>query len=203
MYTKIKRILDFLVSLVAIIVLSPIFIFIIIAIHLESKGSSIFKQKRIGKNDKHFNMYKFRTMRLDTPKDTPTHLLQDPTKYITKIGKILRKTSLDELPQLINILKGDMSIVGPRPALWNQYDLISARDKNKSNTILPGLTGFAQISGRDELPIPIKAKLDGQYLDKMSFLFDIKIIFLTIKAVLVADGVREGVCNENTNNRIE
>lgn len=201
MYTKVKRILDFFVSLVAIIVLSPVFIIIIIAVCLESKGSAIFKQKRIGRYDKHFNMYKFRTMRLDTPKDTPTHLLQDPTKYITKTGKILRKTSLDELPQLINILKGDMSVVGPRPALWNQYDLIRARDNNKSNTILPGLTGFAQVSGRDELPIPIKAKLDGEYYKKMSFLFDLKIIFLTIKTVVVADGVREGVANENTNNR--
>ena len=149
-------------------------------IKIESKGPVFFKQKRIGKNKKEFMIYKFRSMRTDTPKDTPTHLLDDPDIYITKVGRFLRKTSIDELPQIINILKGDMSIVGPRPALWNQDDLIAERDKYNANSIRPGLTGLAQISGRDELEIPVKAKLDGYYVEHMGFALDIKCFFGTI-----------------------
>lgn len=192
MYIKIKRVLDFLLSLVGLIVLSPIFLLLMLAIKLDSKGPILFKQKRVGIHKKHFNILKFRTMRIDTPKDMPTHLLKNPEQYITKVGKSLRKTSLDELPQIINILKGDMSIIGPRPALWNQYDLIEERDKYGANDILPGLTGWAQINGRDELEIPVKAKLDGEYVEKMSFFFDVKCFVGTITAVLKSDGVVEG-----------
>ena len=191
-YQSIKRGIDFFISLMALIVLSPIFLILVIAIKAESKGPVFFKQKRVGIHKKHFMILKFRTMRTDTPKDVPTHLLENPEQYITKTGKFLRKTSLDELPQLINILKGDMAIVGPRPALWNQYDLIEERDKYKANDILPGLTGWAQINGRDELEIPVKAKLDGEYVKKMSFFFDLKCIFGTVFSVLKSDGVVEG-----------
>ena len=163
---------------------------------MTSPGPVFFKQKRVGKNKTYFNILKFRTMRTDTPKDTPTHLLANPEQYITSIGKILRKTSLDELPQIINILKGDMSIIGPRPALWNQYDLIEERDKYGANDILPGLTGWAQINGRDELEIDVKARLDGEYVEKMSFLFDCKCFFGTITSVLKHEGVVEGGTGE-------
>lgn len=192
MYIKVKRGLDFLLSLIGLIVFSPIFLLLMLAIKMDSKGPILFKQKRVGIHKKHFNILKFRTMRIDTPKDMPTHLLKDPEQYITKVGKFLRKTSLDELPQIINILKGDMSIIGPRPALWNQYDLIEERDKYGANDILPGLTGWAQINGRDELEIPVKAKLDGEYVEKMSFIFDVKCFVGTITAVLKSDGVVEG-----------
>ncbi|WP_027308877.1 sugar transferase [Caloramator sp. ALD01] len=193
MYRKyIKRFIDFLLSLIGLIVLSPIFLILMIAIKLDSKGPVFFKQKRVGINKTHFEILKFRTMRIDTPKDTPTHLLENPEKWITRVGKFLRKTSLDELPQIINILKGDMSIIGPRPALWNQYDLIAERDKYGANDVFPGLTGWAQINGRDELPIEIKAKFDGEYVQKMSFLFDTKIFFKTIFSVLRSEGVVEG-----------
>ncbi|MBZ4663243.1 MAG: sugar transferase [Caloramator sp.] len=193
MYRKyIKRFIDFLLSLIGLIVLSPIFLILMIAIKLDSKGPVFFKQKRVGINKTHFEILKFRTMRIDTPKDTPTHLLENPEKWITRVGKFLRKTSLDELPQIINILKGDMSIIGPRPALWNQYDLIAERDKYGANDVFPGLTGWAQINGRDELPIQIKAKFDGEYVQKMSFLFDTKIFFKTIFSVLRSEGVVEG-----------
>ena len=158
--------------------------------------SVFFKQKRVGIHQKHFKILKFRTMRTDTPKDMPTHLLQDPDQYITKVGKFLRKTSLDELPQLINIVKGEMSIIGPRPALWNQYDLIEEREKYGANDILPGLTGWAQIHGRDELDIPEKAKLDGYYVDNLSFGLDVKCFFGTILSVLRSDGVVEGGTGE-------
>ena len=161
-----KRVLDFFMSLLGIVVLSPIFLILAIIIKLTSPGPILFKQKRVGKNKSHFNILKFRTMRTDTPKDCPTHLLSNPDQYITKIGKFMRKTSLDELPQLFNILKGDMAIIGPRPALWNQYDLIEERDKYKANDIKPGLTGWAQINGRDELEIDVKAALDGEYVEK-------------------------------------
>lgn len=191
-YQSIKRGIDFFVSLLALIVLFPVFLVLVIAIKTESKGPVFFKQKRVGIHKKHFMIYKFRTMRTDTPKDVPTHLLENPDQYITKTGKFLRKTSLDELPQLINIVKGDMAIVGPRPALWNQYDLIAERDKYKANDILPGLTGWAQINGRDELEIPVKAKLDGEYVRKMSFFFDLKCLFGTVFSVLKSDGVVEG-----------
>ncbi len=191
-YQSIKRGIDFFVSLLALIILFPVFLVLVIAIKTESKGPVFFKQKRVGIRKKHFMIYKFRTMRTDTPKDVPTHLLENPDQYITKTGKFLRKTSLDELPQLINIVKGDMAIVGPRPALWNQYDLIAERDKYKANDILPGLTGWAQINGRDELEIPVKAKLDGEYVRKMSFFFDLKCLFGTVFSVLKSDGVVEG-----------
>ncbi|TLQ40706.1 sugar transferase [Ruoffia tabacinasalis] len=192
MYTIIKRIIDFILSLIAIIILSPLFLILAIWIKIDSSGPVFFKQKRIGKNRTFFQIYKFRTMRSDTPKDTPTHMLNDPASFITRSGHFLRKTSLDELPQLINILKGEMAIIGPRPALWNQDDLADERDKYGANKVFPGLSGWAQINGRDELPIPIKAKLDGDYVQNISFWFDVKCIFGTITSVLRSDGVVEG-----------
>lgn len=197
MYARyMKRPLDFIMSLAGIIVLSPVLLVIILCIKLSSPGPIFFKQKRVGIHKSHFNILKFRTMRIDTPKDVPTHLLANPEQYITGIGKFLRKTSLDELPQLFNILKGDMAVIGPRPALWNQYDLIAERDKYGANDILPGLTGWAQINGRDELEIDVKARLDGEYVQKMSFLFDCKCFFGTITSVLHHDGVVEGGTGE-------
>lgn len=200
MYGFLKRFFDIVLSLVAIIVFSWLLIIIAVAIVVEDKGNILFKQKRIGKNKKEFYIYKFRTMKVSTPKDVPTHLLDNPESYITKIGGFLRKTSLDELPQLFNILKGDMSIVGPRPALWNQFDLIALRDENGSNSVRPGLTGWAQVNGRDELPIDVKAGFDGEYIKKMSIIFDIKIILMTVVPVFTSKGVREGR-NESSNNR--
>ena len=170
----------------------PFFCIFAIIIKLESKGPVFFKQKRIGKDKKEFYIYKFRTMRTDTPKDMPTHMLKNADSYITKSGKIFRKASIDELPQIINILKGQMSIIGPRPALWNQEDLIEERDKYNANSIRPGLTGWAQVNWRDELEIPIKAKFDGEYVEKMSLWFDIKIFLKTIIKVFKHDGVVEG-----------
>ncbi|WP_367116102.1 sugar transferase [Enterococcus faecium] len=187
-----KRGIDFLLSLVGIIVLSPIFLILCIAIKIDSKGPVIFKQKRVGKNKTHFYIYKFRTMKVDTPKETPTHLLSNPDFFITRVGKFLRKTSLDELPQLFNILKGDMAVIGPRPALWNQYDLIEERDKYHANDIRPGLTGLAQISGRDELEIDYKARLDGQYTANITPWMDLKCFFGTIISVFKSEGVVEG-----------
>lgn len=187
-----KRIIDFVLSLLGLVILSPIYLIIIIAIKLDSKGPVIFKQKRVGKNKNFFNIYKFRTMKVDTPKEMPTHLLTNPDFFITKVGKFLRKTSLDELPQLVNILKGDMAVIGPRPALWNQDDLISERDKYQANDIRPGLTGYAQIHGRDELEIPLKAKLDGQYVQMIGPMMDIKCFFGTFGAVFKSNGVVEG-----------
>lgn len=192
MYFKIKRFMDFILSLIGLIVLSPVFLIIMIAIKLDSEGPIFFKQKRVGIHKTHFEILKFRTMRIDTPKDTPTHLLKNPEQWITRVGKFLRKTSLDELPQIINILKGDMSIIGPRPALWNQFDLIEERDKYGANDIYPGLTGWAQINGRDELPIEVKAKLDGDYTKQFGPKMDIKIFFKTIMYVLKRNGVVEG-----------
>ena len=192
MYMKVKRLIDIILSLIGLIVLSPVFLILIIAIKLESKGPVLFKQKRIGINKTHFNILKFRTMRIDTPKDTPTHLLENPEQYITKMGKFLRKTSLDELPQIWNIFVGQMSIIGPRPALWNQYDLIAERDKYGANDVPPGLTGWAQINGRDELPIEIKAKLDGEYVARICLGMDVKCFFGTIVSVVKSDGVVEG-----------
>jgi len=192
MYKYLKRPLDFLISLIALVILSPIFLIIAIWIKLNSKGPVFFRQKRIGKNKELFEIFKFRSMRNDTPSDMPTHLLNDPEAFITSSGKFLRKTSLDELPQLINIIKGDMAIIGPRPALWNQYDLIEERDKYGANDVRPGLTGWAQINGRDELEIPVKAKLDGNYVQNISILFDLKCFFGTITSVLRSDGVVEG-----------
>ena len=192
LYLHFKRALDFILSLLALIVLSPVLLAIAIAIKATSPGPVFFKQKRVGLKKTHFMIYKFRTMRTDAPKDAPTHLLKNAQSFITPIGRFLRASSLDELPQLINILKGEMSIVGPRPALWNQYDLIAERDKYRANDVLPGLTGWAQINGRDELPIDVKARLDGEYIQRMSFGFDVRCILGTVKSVLSHDGVREG-----------
>lgn len=191
-YLKIKRILDFTLSLLALLVLWPFLLLIALLIKLDSKGPVLFKQKRVSKGKTHFNMLKFRTMRIDTPRDMPTHLLDNPDQWITRVGKFLRKTSLDELPQIWNIFIGQMSIIGPRPALWNQEDLIAERDKYGANDIKPGLTGWAQINGRDELPIDVKADLDGQYVKNLSFSMDIKCFFLTIASVVKSDGVVEG-----------
>jgi O-antigen biosynthesis protein WbqP len=203
MYRKyVKRIIDFTLSLIAMIILWPVFLIIAILIKLDSKGPILFKQKRVGKNKEHFYILKFRTMRTDTPKDMPTHMLKNPEVFITRVGKFLRKTSLDELPQIINILKGEMSIIGPRPALWNQYDLIEERDKYGANDIYPGLTGWAQINGRDELPIDIKAKYDGEYVERMSFGFDVKIFFKTIFSVIRSEGVKEGGNTEDITKKL-
>jgi O-antigen biosynthesis protein WbqP len=191
-YWKLKRVIDIILSLSGLIILSPVFLILILAIKLDSKGPVLFKQKRVGINKSHFNILKFRTMRIDTPKDTPTHLLENSDQWITKVGKFLRKTSLDELPQIINIFKGEMSIIGPRPALWNQYDLIEERDKYGANDVPVGLTGWAQINGRDELPIEVKAKLDGEYVEKIGLMMDVKCFFGTIFSVLKSDGVVEG-----------
>lgn len=192
MYKFFKRTLDIVLSFLGMIVLSPFFLFLVLAIKLDSKGPVLFKQKRIGLHKKHFYILKFRTMRMDTPKDTPTHLLENPEQWITKVGKFLRKTSLDELPQIWNIFVGDMSIIGPRPALWNQYDLIEERDRYGANDVLPGLTGWAQIHGRDELPIAKKAELDGYYVQHLSFGLDVRCFFGTIKSVAKSEGVVEG-----------
>jgi len=192
MYLKLKRLIDIVFSCIGLIVLSPIFLLLIIAIKLDSKGPVFFKQKRVGIHKSHFDILKFRTMRIDSPKDTPTHLLENPEQYITKVGRFLRKTSLDELPQIWNIFVGEMSIIGPRPALWNQYDLIEERDKYGANDVLPGLTGWAQINGRDELPIDQKAALDGEYVRNISFMIDVKCFFMTITSVLKSNGVVEG-----------
>jgi O-antigen biosynthesis protein WbqP len=202
-YVYVKQTIDFVLALIGIIVLWPVFLIIAIAIKINSKGPILFKQKRLGKNKKEFYILKFRTMRIDTPSDMPTHLLQDPDFFISKIGKFLRKTSLDELPQIFNILKGEMSIVGPRPALWNQFDLIAERDKYGANDFKPGLTGWAQINGRDELPIEVKAKLDGVYIGKISFSMDFRVFIMTIMSVLKSDGVREGASNQGTSSEVE
>jgi len=187
-----KRFFDIILSALAILVLSWLIIILAIIIKSTSKGPVLFKQKRVGKDKTYFNILKFRTMRIDTPKDVPTHLLTDPDQYITTIGRFLRKTSLDELPQLFNILIGDMAIVGPRPALWNQEDLIAERDLYDANAVRPGLTGLAQVSGRDELPIPVKARYDGEYVDNISLMKDMMLIVKTIDSVLKHDGVMEG-----------
>lgn len=187
-----KRIIDFCLSFFGLLVLAPFFLLIMVAIKLDSPGPVIFKQKRVGKNKELFDIYKFRTMRSDTPKETPTHMLGNPDAYITRVGKILRKTSLDELPQILNILKGEMAVIGPRPALWNQYDLIAERDHYHANDVRPGLTGLAQIRGRDELEIPVKAKIDGEYVAKLSPSMDLKCFFGTIVSVFKSEGVVEG-----------
>lgn len=192
MYLVVKRVIDFLFSALMLFVLAPLFLVIALAIKLDSPGPVFFKQKRVGLHKTHFDILKFRTMRIDTPRDTPTHMLSDPDRWITSVGRFLRKTSLDELPQVFNILAGTMSIVGPRPALWNQYDLIAERDKYGANDIRPGLTGWAQINGRDELPICEKAKLDGEYVRNLSLGRDLRCFFGTFAAVLRSDGVLEG-----------
>ena len=191
-YRYIKRIIDIVLSGFAIIILSPLLLILCIAIKLDSPGPILFTQKRVGIHKTYFQIYKFRTMRTNTPKDMPTHMLANPEQYITKTGRFLRKTSLDELPQIFNIFKGDMSIVGPRPALWNQDDLVAERDKYGANDVTPGLTGWAQINGRDELEIPVKAKLDGEYVKKYGFAMDVRCFFGTFVSVLRQDGVVEG-----------
>ena len=191
-YLTAKYILDFLIALCALAVLLLPMGILCAAIYLEDKGPVIFTQKRIGKDQKTFTLYKFRTMNMDTPHDTPTHLLADPEQYITKAGRFLRKFSLDELPQLLNILLGHMSLVGPRPALWNQYDLMAEREKYGVHQLRPGLTGWAQINGRDELEIPVKAALDGEYLRNVGLAMDVRCMFGTVGAVVRADGVVEG-----------
>lgn len=203
-YMKVKRGIDLIISLLAIVILSPLLLLICAAIKLDSKGPVLFCQKRVGIHRQFFTIYKFRTMRTDTPKDMPTHMLGNPDAFLTRTGKFLRKTSLDELSQLFNIVKGDMSIVGPRPALWNQDDLVAERERYGANDVLPGLTGWAQINGRDELEIPVKAKLDGDYIKNMSFLFDLKCFFGTFGAVAKADGIVEGgtgTMHKNKENR--
>lgn len=202
-YLKIKRVIDFILSGIGLILLSPVFFLLIIAIKLDSPGPVLFKQKRVGIHKQHFNILKFRTMRIDTPSDMPTHLLENPDQWITKVGKFLRKTSLDELPQIINIVKGEMSIIGPRPALWNQYDLIEARDLYGANDVPVGLTGWAQINGRDELEIDVKAKLDGEYAEKIGFPMDVRCFFGTIFSVLRRDGVVEGGTGTTTSIKME
>lgn len=193
MYRKYgKRILDIILSGCGIVVLSPIYLLVALAIVIDDPGPVFFRQKRVGIHKTHFQMLKFRTMRMNTPHDVPTHLLEDPHRYITRVGRILRKTSLDELPQIFQIFTGKMAVIGPRPALWNQYDLIEQRDLYGANGIRPGLTGWAQINGRDELPIDVKAKLDGEYAQNVSFLFDCKCFFGSITAVLKHKGVVEG-----------
>ncbi|AIQ60526.1 sugar transferase [Paenibacillus borealis] len=191
-YICIKQTLDFALALIGMLLLWPFFLIIAILIKSTSKGPVLFRQKRLGKNKKEFYILKFRTMRTDTPAEMPTHLLQDPDFFITKVGKFLRRTSLDELPQIINILKAEMSIIGPRPALWNQYDLIAERDKYGANDIKPGLTGWAQVNGRDELEIFTKARLDGEYVRKMGFFMDLRCFFVTAISVLKSDGIVEG-----------
>ena len=187
-----KRLIDIICSFLGILFLGFPMLVIALIIKIEDPGPALFKQKRVGIGKKHFMLLKFRSMKMDTPHDVPTHLLENPDQYILKSGKFLRKSSLDELPQLFNIFAGQMSIIGPRPALWNQYDLIEERDKYGANDVLPGLTGWAQINGRDELEIPVKAKLDGEYVEKLSFGFDLKCFFKTIGAVFKHEGVVEG-----------
>ncbi len=202
-YLKIKRVIDFVLSSIGLILLSPVFLLLIIAIKLDSPGPVLFKQNRVGIHKQHFNILKFRTMRIDTPSDMPTHLLENPDQWITKVGKFLRKTSLDELPQIINIVKGEMSIIGPRPALWNQFDLIEARDIYGANDVPVGLTGWAQINGRDELEIDVKARLDGEYAEKISFPMDVRCFFGTIFSVLRREGVVEGGTGTTTSIKME
>ena len=193
MYNKVfKRLIDIILSGCGIIVLAPVYLILALAIKIDDPGPIFFRQKRVGIHKTHFNILKFRTMKMETPRDMPTHLLENPDQYITRVGKILRKTSVDELPQIFQIFTGKMSIIGPRPALWNQYDLIAERDKYGANDVRPGLTGWAQINGRDELPIEVKARFDGEYVERMSFLFDCKCFLGTILAVLRHDGVVEG-----------
>ncbi|MDO4618541.1 MAG: sugar transferase [Clostridia bacterium] len=199
MYNRyIKRLIDFVLSTIGIVVLTPVWIFLMLAILIDDPGPVFFTQKRVGQNKKHFKILKFRTMKTSTPSDMPTHLLENPEQYITRVGRVLRKLSLDELPQIFNIWMSQMSIIGPRPALWNQYDLIEERDKYGANDVKPGLTGLAQISGRDELEIEVKAKIDGDYVEELKkgglkgLSIDVKCFFGTIISVLKSDGVVEG-----------
>ncbi|MCM3610439.1 sugar transferase [Planococcus sp. MERTA32b] len=192
MFPVYKRIFDVLLAAAVLVALSPVILLVCLIIKLDSPGPILFKQRRIGIGKSEFHILKFRTMKIDAPKDMPTHLLDKPDAYITRAGKFLRKTSLDELPQVLNVLRGEMSFIGPRPALWNQYDLIAERDLYKANEVLPGLTGLAQINGRDELPIKLKAKIDGGYVEYMSAMLDMKILVWTVVCVFRNDGIKEG-----------
>ena len=193
MYKKFgKRLLDIVLSACGIVILLPIYLIITLAVYLDDPGPLLFRQKRVGIHKSHFMIMKYRSMKMSTPHDVPTHMLDNPEQYITRVGRVLRKTSLDELPQIFQIFTGKMSVIGPRPALWNQFDLIAQRDLYGANDVRPGLTGWAQINGRDELPIDVKAALDGEYVRKMSFLFDLRCFFGTIISVLKHDGVVEG-----------
>lgn len=196
-YHIVKRMMDVGLAFLAVVFLCPVFLILSIWIKLDSPGPVFFRQKRVGIHQTHFEILKFRTMRLDTPKNMPTHLLKNPDQYITKSGRFLRKTSLDELPQLFNIIKGDMSIVGPRPALWNQYDLLKEREKYGANDILPGLTGWAQVNGRDTVSIREKAELDGYYVSHQGLGMDVRCLFRTALSVIKQDGVQEGGMDEN------
>lgn len=195
-----KPLIDIFLAFLATIVLFLPMLIIALAIYIDDPGPVLFKQKRVGKKKNgeltYFSLYKFRSMKMSTPHDRPTHLLENPKQYITRVGQVLRKTSLDELPQIFNILAGQMSVIGPRPALWNQDDLVAEREKYGANDVKPGLTGWAQINGRDELEIDAKAKLDGEYVQKQSFLFDCRCFFGTITSVLKSDGVVEGGTGE-------
>lgn len=187
-----KHLFDFIFSLLALIMLSPLFLFICLVIKIDSKGPVFFRQRRVGKNKEEFLILKFRSMKTDAPQDQPTHLLKNADAHLTRFGKFLRQTSLDELPQLVNIMAGQMSLVGPRPALYNQYDLIVKRDQVGANDVRPGLTGWAQVNGRDELSIDVKSRLDGEYVQALSFVFDLKCLVRTFKSVSTADGIVEG-----------
>lgn len=190
--TVLKRMLDFLLATAAVMLIWPVFVLIAVAIKIDDPGPVFFRQKRVGIHKKYFQILKFRTMKMDTPHDMPTHLLENPDQYITRVGRVLRKTSLDELPQILQIWTGKMSIIGPRPALWNQFDLIALRDQYGANDMRPGLSGWAQVNGRDELPVEVKAQYDGEYVQRISFLFDCRCFFETIIKVLRHDGVVEG-----------
>lgn len=204
MYLKyFKRFTDIVISGIGLVILAIPMGIVALMIKREDPGPALFKQKRVGKNKEYFNLYKFRSMKMDTPHDTPTHMLKNPEQYILKIGAFIRKTSIDELPQMWNIFKGDMSIIGPRPALWNQYDLVEERDKYGANNVRPGLTGWAQINGRDELEIPEKAKLDGVYVNKQGIVMDLRCFFGTIISVLKSDGVVEGGTGEMKKQKME
>lgn len=192
MYRFVKRALDVVLSLLALIVLCPLFLLIAALIKWDSDGPVFFRQQRFGEQERLFWIYKFRTMRHDTPADVPTHLFVQATHHITPVGAFLRKTSLDELPQLFNILKGEMSLVGPRPALWNQLDLMAERRAHGAAAIKPGLTGWAQVKGRDELPLDVKATLDGEYVRHLSFRLDVRCLLLTVRNVVRRDGIVEG-----------
>jgi len=197
MYLYIKRVLDILLVLVTVPLWLPLMAVLAVLVKVTSRGAVFFKQKRYGKNRKFFMIYKFRSMYENAPKDVPTHLLQNPQSLITPVGRFLRKSSLDELPQLINILKGDLSLVGPRPALWNQDDLIAEREKYGANSIPVGLTGLAQVSGRDELPIEVKAAYDGEYANRIGFFFDLYILLRTVFSMFSGKGVSEGGPKQN------
>ncbi len=194
--TTIKRLLDIILSACGILLLSPLFLILMLAVYIDDPGPFFFRQKRVGIHQSTFYLWKFRSMKVSTPKDVPTHLLENPEQYITRVGRFLRKTSLDELPQIFQIFTGSMSIVGPRPALWNQFDLIEERDRYGANDVRPGLTGWAQINGRDELSIAEKARYDGEYVARLSFAFDVKCFFGTFGKVLRQEDVVEGAHDE-------